>query len=94
MTLRELIAELSKLPESMMNHQVILQKDAEGNGYSPLSEVDPNCIYVKENTWSGEVYPNMAEADEETIEYQIGSVEEWNSIKINGSPCIVFSPVN
>jgi hypothetical protein len=92
MTLRELIAELSKLPESMMGHQVILQKDAEGNGYSPLSEVDPNCIYVKENTWSGEVYPTYC--NDADAAFQIGSVEEWNSIKINGSPCIVLTPVN
>ncbi len=53
MTVKELIEQLSILPQDL---QVILQKDAEGNGYSPLSGVDSECQYVPDNTWSGEVY--------------------------------------
>ncbi len=41
---------------------VILQKDAEGNGYSPLAGVDADCVYEAETTWRCEAYP----ADEET----------------------------
>ena len=34
--------------------QVILAKDAEGNGYSPAYSVDI-CGYAAENSWSGAV---------------------------------------
>lgn len=52
MTVRELIKELKALPQDQM---VILQKDAEGNNYSPL--VGTECaLYLAENTWSGEVW--------------------------------------
>lgn len=36
---------------------VILQKDSEGNGYSPCAGVDGNAWYEAETTWYGEVYP-------------------------------------
>lgn len=50
------VKELKKLLESVdENRIVILQKDAEGNGYSPLSGVDDNCKYNPDSTWSGEV---------------------------------------
>lgn len=37
---------------------VILVKDAEGNGYSPLASVDTDegTVYEPESTWAGEVY--------------------------------------
>ena len=35
---------------------VILQKDSEGNGYSPLSGVDAESVYKADSTYSGEVY--------------------------------------
>lgn len=35
---------------------VILEKDAEGNGYSPLSGVYTDCVYEAESNWSGEVH--------------------------------------
>lgn len=37
------------------DRKVILQKDAEGNGYSPLAEAMPG-MYAAETTWSGEVH--------------------------------------
>lgn len=50
MKIKELIKELKALnPES----EVILQKDSEGNGYSPLSGIEAG-VYVPESTWSGE----------------------------------------
>jgi hypothetical protein len=52
MKVKELIAELQQLnPDT----PVILQKDAEGNGYSPLRGVD-KALYMPDNTWQGEVY--------------------------------------
>lgn len=58
MTVKELKKLIKSLPDEML---VVLQKDSEGNGYSPLAGGD-NCIYIPRNTWSGDVY------DEEDIE--------------------------
>lgn len=43
---------LSGIPR---DRKVILQKDAEGNGYSPLSDAGEG-MYLAETTWSGEMY--------------------------------------
>jgi len=51
MNVGELIDYLSSRPREEL---VILAKDAEGNGYSPLSEADKG-FYVAESTWSGDV---------------------------------------
>lgn len=59
MTLAELrrkLAELDHLPDDTI---VILSKDAEGNGFSPLYEVD-SSMYQAQTEWSGERY--MTEA--------------------------------
>lgn len=42
---------LRDVPDDM---PVVLQKDAEGNGYSPLSWVDLDHVYEPESTWAGE----------------------------------------
>jgi len=85
MKVKELIAELSEMdPES----EVILQKDAEGNGYSPLRGADPDCVYVAENTWSGEVYSLEYTADDCCMEET-----EWEALKA-GPKCVVLHPVN
>lgn len=53
MTVAELIAALQRMEQDRV---VIMQKDSEGNGYSPLADVDP-CAYQAETTWSGELWP-------------------------------------
>ena len=80
-TLREL---LSNLPDDM---EVILQKDAEGNGYSPLKGVDV-AVYVPNSTWSGDVYSLLWSASECCM-----SEEEWMTVK-NKPRCVVFAPIN
>ena len=50
-TVAELIAELQRLDPAMI---AIVQKDGEGNGYSPLAGVDVG-FYAAKNTWSGDV---------------------------------------
>jgi hypothetical protein len=53
MKVKDLLAVLAELdPEA----ELILQKDAEGNGYSPLAGAEANQIYLPATTWSGEVY--------------------------------------
>lgn len=53
MTVKELKALLADQPDERL---VILSKDSEGNGFSPLAEVAEG-MYVPYSTWSGEVYP-------------------------------------
>ncbi len=50
-TVKELIEDLSKLPEDSV---VVLQKDSEGNGYSPLAGLEA-AKYIPSTTCSGEV---------------------------------------
>ncbi len=38
------------------DRRVVLAKDAEGNGFSPLATVSVG-MYVAESTYAGEVYP-------------------------------------
>lgn len=52
MTVGELIRELQTLPQGA---QVVISKDAEGNGFSPL-DAPELVLYVAESPWSGEVY--------------------------------------
>lgn len=55
MTLDELRATLAELDHLPGDTPVIMSKDAEGNGFSPLVEVDPG-MYLAETTYSGEHY--------------------------------------
>jgi hypothetical protein len=47
---------------------VVLSKDAEGNGFSPLSAPLGSAWYVPESTWSGEVFPIGPDADGDIYE--------------------------
>lgn len=67
---------------------VVLSKDAEGNGYSPLFGVTSNSVYEAESTWSGEV--GLQTLTPELIEQ--GFTEE--DVKTTGVPCLVLDPVN
>jgi len=82
---KELIDELLKLPSDC---EVIIQKDAEGNGYSPLSGVDGNCFYFADDTWAGDVFSGEWTADECCM-----SEEDWK--KMHGGPkVVVLHPIN
>jgi len=43
--------------------EIVLQKDSEGNGYSPLAGVDDG-YYVPDSTWSGDFYDPSFTADD------------------------------
>ena len=73
MTVKQLRDMISNLPDSM---EIILQKDPEGNGYSPLAGVDADCVYLKDGPVRGEVYSLSWSADDACI-----SEEEWEIIK-------------
>lgn len=52
-TVKDLRSVLEGLPDDM---PVILEKDAEGNGYSPLSSLNTDHVYAPNSTWSGEAH--------------------------------------
>lgn len=86
MTVKELIAELKMFSPTA---EVILQKDAEGNGYSPLRGTDPYAIYIAESTWRGDVYDLRWSAEDAGMED-----DEWEQTKANHPSCVVLFPVN
>ncbi len=85
MTVKELREALVDLPDDM---PVIMQKDGEGNGYSPLYCADgDNNSYLAETTWMGEVGLTKL-----TPALRAKGYEEED---VNGGvPCCVLCPVN
>jgi hypothetical protein len=84
MKVRELIEELSKFDPDA---ELIMQKYAEGNGYSPLAGVDTG-YYIPDSTWSGLFYD-----DEFTAEDNCMDDEEYAEL-IKSPLSIVLFPVN
>lgn len=76
---------LKHLPDDM---EVIIQKDAEGNDYSPLSDYDADAVYIPETTWYGNVYSMEWTADDACM-----SDEEWDEIK-SKPRSLILQPVN
>lgn len=85
MKVKDLIRELELLDPEM---ECIVQKDAEGNGYSPLAGTDENCIYVAETTWYGEVYDTTWTADDADMPEDL-----WETL-LKRPRCVVLYPVN
>lgn len=86
MTVKELIAILQEIDIiSGGDRQVIMSSDAEGNNYSPLSQIHimayrPTCSY------SGEVgLEELTDKDRE-----MGCEEE--DVIVDGQPAIIFYP--
>lgn len=50
--LRKMLGKLNHLPDDVI---LVMAKDRECSGFSPLDEVDEG-MYVAETTWSGEHY--------------------------------------
>lgn len=72
MKVKVLIKQLQALPP---NHEVVLSKDAEGNGFSPLADIGV-YMYVPDSTWSGSVV-GKEDAEEQDEKYQENSVVLW-----------------
>jgi hypothetical protein len=77
--LKELIMDL---PDNM---EVIIQRDPEGNSYSPLDDADPNCIYLQQ---LNEVYSTLWDHHDAMMEK-----EEWDEF-IQRPKTLVLSPLN
>jgi hypothetical protein len=70
--------ELAKILLENPDVELICQKDSEGNGYSPLSGVDFEVVYVQDedNSWYGECYDINWEAEDACM-----TKKEWASLK-------------
>jgi len=86
MKVSELIERLKSMPQDV---EVILQKDAEGNGYSPLHAVDDEAIYKPQTTWYGEMYSTNWSAHDAGF-----ASDEWEEFKKQNQRCVVLAPVN
>ena len=85
MLVKDLIAALQALPPEA---EVILQRDAEGNGYSPLADVDGRAVYVAQNTWRGDVYSTEWTAEEAGMDEA-----DWAEF-LKQPRCVVLAPVD
>lgn len=85
MTIQDLINKLNAIEDK--TRIVILQKDGEGNGFSPLRDIDDNATYAADNTWSGDVGVQTLTDDLR----RRGFTEEDQN---DGVPCLVLYPIN
>lgn len=87
MKVKELIEELKKVDGDRV---IILQKDAEGNGYSPLAGLDSEVNYRADSTWSGDIgYQKL------TPELRKQGYSDGDIISGDGAePALVLFPVN
>ena len=85
MKVGQLMSELVKLDPNM---EIVLQKDSEGNGYSPLYGADANAVYIPESTWSGDVYSTEWSADDVCMDE-----DEWEEL-LSRPRCVVLFPIN
>jgi hypothetical protein len=70
-TVGELKAALADYPDDLL---LILQKDSEGNGYSPLAGA-ARGLYDALNTWSGECYEPRDQVDDPDDEAPSSAVD-------------------
>lgn len=81
------VGELIKKLESFDKDRiVIMQKDSEGNGYSPLEGLWSGS-YEEESTWSG--YMGLEELTEEDIKDGYGDGDV-----VDGQKAVCLYPVN
>lgn len=86
MNIKELKEAIKELPDDM---EVILEKDSEGNGFSPLAEIDTDIIYLANSSYSGEVRDTRWSTEDSGYE----SEEEWEEMK-RKPRCCLLSPIN
>lgn len=85
MTLAELRAQLDalNLPDDT---PVILARDTEGNGYSPLHEIDGDLLYNAESPYSGQMYA--------TPEMRAAEPDEWGEGPDSAVRAVFLWPTN
>jgi hypothetical protein len=86
MTVQELMNRLTKCDP---NDLVVMARDSEGNGYSPLGGIDTSSAYESETTWCG--YIRLRELTHELID---AGYSEEDVASSDAQPCVVLYPVN
>ena len=87
MTVKELRDALATMPDDLL---VILQRDGEGNGYSPIAGADgDNNAYVADTTYSGHV--RLRALTPEAIRRGYTSEDVAPDV---APPCLVLYPTN
>lgn len=85
MNVKDLREALAAMPDDML---VVVQKDSEGNGYSPLRGADgDNNSYAADSTWGGTV--GLTALTDEAAKRGYGPEDV-----VAGVPCLVLYPVN
>jgi hypothetical protein len=82
MTVEELILALQELDPKAL---VVMSKDAEGNNFSPLSEVEREVAYIPDSTYSGSILNPL---DEDYYG------EDWSDMLANSIGSVCLWPVN
>lgn len=82
MKVGDLLNELKDLDPTVL---VVMSRDEEGNGYSPLSGIE-SALYVAESTWSGYLTDDICYDDDDE---EIPCDDDDDAV-----PAIVLYPVN
>ena len=88
MNVKQAIKFLQSLPPEMQSARLILQKDAEGNGFSPVEGMDADAVYLPDNKYSGQVFDTQWTADEACM------TEKEHARMLKKPRCIVVFPIN
>lgn len=82
------VKQLKKLLEKIDDDRiVVLSKDGEGNGFSPLADLDDNSTYAADSTWSGEIGIEKLTPEMRKQGYSSADTN-------NGVPALVLWPTN
>lgn len=84
MKVKELIAKLEQMPQDI---EVLLQTDAEGNGYEELRFIDEDVI-MTQSGYNIEIMSINWTAEEAGFD----SEEEWKEYQSQHPQCCVLSP--
>lgn len=82
--LRTALAALNHLPDGTL---VVLAKDAEGNGFSPLVEAE-HAMYLAETTWSGDRYLTEEQRQAEN------DPDDYSAAPDDAVPAVFLWPTN
>ena len=86
----ELLDYLATQPR---DRKVILSRDAEGNGFSPLADAGES-MYVADSTWSGETYITPEDLAEAMAGPNPGGWAEEDAAPDDAERVVVLGPVN
>jgi predicted double-glycine peptidase len=88
------VDELRKQLEAMDGGKlVVMSRDGEGNGFSPLEDIEDEHVYIADSPWSGDIrYPRLTDELR-----QQGYTEEdvcGDDAAVPAVPALVLHPVN